>query len=606
MSDAASLPLPQVRWDLSVLFSGLEDPAIQATWTEARTKCEAYAERYRGKINDPSLTAATLAGSIRELEAISNEIAKPLSYANLLFSTDSANAQIGAFMQKQRELATELSVLTLFAELELQKVDAAIIDPLLSDPEVAPYRHFIEASRRYQPYRLSEAEEVILEETANTGSRAWVRLFEEVTTNHVFTLQLPGEEPKSATEQEVLTLLRDADRGKRLAAAESLTAGLHELNRTITFIYNNLLQDKAVDDRLRKMEEPETSRHLSNELDSETVNLVMRLCRENYGLVERYYLVKRDALGLPELTHVDRYAPLFESEAPVEWPEAKEIVLDAFGQFSPTLKDRAAEFFDKNWIDAEPRKGKQGGAFCSYVTPDTHPFVFQSYMNRMDDVMTLAHELGHGVHASLSREQSYFNFHGTLPLAELASTFGEMLVFEKLVAKANLEDKLALYADKAEGIFATVFRQAAMFSFEQKCHRTRRETGELSSEQFGEIWQAELQAMFGSSVTMGDQHKQWWSYVGHFFFAPFYVYAYSFGELLVLSLYEKAKKEGPSFEAKYLEVLRLGGSKSPDELMAIVGVDLHSPEFWQGGFAVIERFVSTFEELWAEHSKVAS
>jgi oligoendopeptidase F len=389
------------------------------------------------------------------------------------------------------------------------------------------------------------------------------------------------------------------DRELRQAAADAFTEGLKEMERVLVFTYNNLIQDKAVSDRLREYGYPEQSRHKANELDKETVDLVVSMCRENYSLVERFYKVKREILGLPELTHIDRYAPLFDAEEPVSWEEARRIVLEAFGQFSEEVEARAREFFDKNWIDAEPRKGKRGGAFCAYNTPDTHPVMFQSYMNLADDVMTLAHELGHGVHASLSRSQSYFNFHGTLPLAELASTFGEMLVFEKLVAGATERDQLALYASKIEGIFATIFRQAAMFSFERRCHHARREEGELTPEQFGDIWQEEIQAMFGSSVKLGEQHRSWWSYVSHFVSVPFYVYAYSFGELLVLSLYQRAKREGPSFAGKYVELLRLGGSRSPQDLMSTVDVDLKSREFWQGGFDALESLVAEFERLWS-------
>lgn len=601
MSATQELAPPQVRWDLSALFSGMDDPRIEETWNTAMRRADTFAEKYRGKIDAPDLDARTLRDAIADIEALYNEVAKPMGYANLLFSTDSADPKIGAFLQKQRERGTALSVKTLFFELELQAADAGLIDRLLQDDALAPYRHYVQSTRVYSPYRLSEKEEIVLEETANTGSRAWVRLFEEITANQVFHLDLPGGEKREATEQEVLALLRHPDRATRQAAADSLTAGLKEIERVLVFNYNNLLQDKAVEDRLRGYEYPEKSRHLSNELDKETVDLVIRLCREHYGLVARFYHVKREILGLPELTHIDRYAPLFPSEAPVAWEEAREIVLESFGTFSGTMRDRAAEFFDKRWIDAEPRKGKQGGAFCAYNTPDTHPVVFQSYLNKMDDVMTLAHELGHGVHASLSRAQSYLNFHGTLPLAELASTFGEMLVFERLVADASLKDKIALYADKVEGIFATVFRQAAMFSFEQRCHQARRSEGELTPEQFGDLWQEEIQGMFGDSVKIGEQHRMWWSYVGHFIYAPFYVYAYSFGELLVLSLYQMAKAEGPGFADKYIQVLELGGSKSPQELMAIVGVDLNSEAFWRGGFAAMEKLVAEFERLWTEH-----
>jgi oligoendopeptidase F len=607
MSSATQeLEVPKVRWDLSALFSGIDDPKIEATWTTAMQRAEAFAQQYRGKIDSPDLDAETLASAIRDIEAIYNEVAKPMGYSHLLFATDSGDPKIGAFMQKQRERGTELSVKTMFFELELQKADEALINRLAEDERLASYRHYIATARALSPHRLTEAEEIILEETANTGSRAWVRLFEELTANHVFKLHRPGkDEIEDATEQEVLALLRDPDRKTRQAAADSLTAGLKEMERVLVFNYNNLLQDKSVEDRLRKFEYPEQSRHISNELDKETVDLVIRLCKANYGLVERFYNVKREILGLPELTHIDRYAPLFDSEEKVGWERAQQIVLEAFGSFSTTLQERAGEFFDQNWIDAEPRKGKQGGAFCAYNTPDTHPVVFQSYQNQMDDVMTLAHELGHGVHASLSRAQSYLNFHGTLPLAELASTFGEMLVFEKLVADASLKDKLALYADKVEGIFATVFRQAAMFSFEQRCHQQRRGEGELTAEQFGEMWQEEIQGMFGESVKIGEQHRMWWSYVGHFIYAPFYVYAYSFGELLVLSLYQMAKAEGPGFADKYINLLQLGGSLSPEDLMATVGVDLKSEQFWLGGFEAMEKLVAEFERLWTEYRQQA-
>lgn len=601
MSATHEIAPPQVRWDLSALFSGMDDPRIEETWTTAMARADAFAETYRGKIDSKDLDAATLAAAIMEIEAIYNEVAKPMGFSSLLFSTDSGDPKVGAFMQKQRERGTELSVKTMFFELELQAADGELIERLLLSDELANYRHYVNTTRVYSPYRLSEKEEIILEETANTGSRAWVRLFEELTANHVFRIKRPDGEIQEATEQEVLALLRHEDRAMRQAGADALTEGLTEMQRVLVFNYNNLLQDKAVEDRLRGYEYPEQSRHLSNELDRETVDLVVSKCKENYGLVSRFYNVKREILGLSELTHIDRYAPLFPSEEKVGWDRAQQIVLEAFGSFSPTLEQKAGEFFDKSWIDAEPRKGKQGGAFCAYNTPDTHPVVFQSYLNKMDDVMTLAHELGHGVHASLSRAQSYLNFHGTLPLAELASTFGEMLVFEKLVADASTKDKIALYADKIEGVFATVFRQAAMFSFEQRCHGTRREEGELTSEQFGEIWQQEIQRMFGDSVKIGDQHRTWWSYVGHFIYAPFYVYAYSFGELLVLSLYQMAKAEGPGFADKYIEVLRLGGSLSPQELMSIVGVDLRSPEFWDGGFRAMESLVAEFERLWSEH-----
>ncbi len=603
MSVASELTHPQVRWDLSALFSGVDDPKIEKTWSEAHAIADRFADEYRGKIDSADLTADTLSRALAEYEALASEVGKPIGFAQLLFSCDTGDPALGAFMQKQMERATELTVKLMFFDLELMAAPEEVIAKLVQDSKLANFRHYIRVARTFRDHRLTEAEEIILEETANTGNRAWERLFEEVTSNHVYRLRRPRSDVDEEISQEgVLNLLRVPERELRQAAADAFTAGLKEMERVLVFTYNNLIQDKAVGDRLRSYENAEQSRHLANELEKRTVDLVVSMCRQNYGLVERFYNVKREILGLSELTHVDRYAPLFDTEEPVEWDAAKQIVLEAFGQFSEEMEARAREFFDKNWIDAEPRPGKRGGAFCAYNTPDTHPVMFQSYMNMADDVMTLAHELGHGVHASFSRAQSYFNFHGTLPLAELASTFGEMLVFEKLVASATDKDRLALYAGKIEGIFATVFRQAAMFSFEQKCHVMRREEGELTADDFGDLWQSEIQAMFGNSVKLGEQHRMWWSYVSHFISVPFYVYAYSFGELLVLSLYQRAKVEGPSFAAKYVDLLKLGGSRSPQELMDTVGVDLNSTEFWQGGFDALEKLVTEFERLWADCS----
>lgn len=589
MTEAKPSESPKVRWDLSALFSGIEDPRLDEAWNAAEARAERFDAAYRGKVAD--LSPRALQEAIAALEAIYQTIAKPIGYASLRHAADSGNAELGAFYQSQVERYTALNVKLMFFELELQK--APSVDP----DAVGPYAHYVRTTRALSPFRLSEKEEIVMEEFANTGSRAWDRLFDELTSNH--TYRFHGED---VTQEELLTLLRDADRQVRQDAAEAFTAGLKEMERTLVFLYNTLLQDKAVEDRLRGLEYPEQSRHLSNELERETVDLVIDLCVENYPLVARYYRIKRQILGLDQLTHIDRYAPLFDTEEAVDWDRAKEIVLSSFGAFSEEMERRAREFFDARWIDAEARKGKRGGAFCAYNTPDIHPVILQSYQNRMDDVMTLAHELGHGVHASLSREQSYLNYHGTLPLAELASTFGEMLVFERLVSDASPKDKIALYADKIEGTFATIFRQASMFRFEQRVHAKRRAEGELTAEQFGDLWQEGIQAMFGDSLTLGEGHRMWWSYVGHFIGSPFYVYAYSFGELLALALYQKAKDEGAPFVEKYLAVLRRGGSETPQQLMGHLGIDLNDRAFWQGGFQTVEGLVSEFERLWAAHT----
>lgn len=601
MSTATPTGAAGIRWDLSALFAGLDDPRISQTWQECHRHAEAFASRYRGNV--ASLDAKGLAEALAEAESIANESGKPITYAHLRFAGDTSDPKIGAFMQEQTEKTSELSVKLMFFDLELQQIEESRMTELIQDPVLANYTHHIGRVRAYTPYTLDEPREILLEETANTGIRAWQRLHDEVTSNHVFKYIDPTTgETQDMSQEEVIDKLRHSDRAVRQAGADALSEGLEELERVVAYTYNTILADKKLDDRLRGYEYAERSRHLANELDKETVDLVMQLCKERADVVERYYRVKQEILGLPELTHIDRYAPLFESEGEISWPRAREVVLKSFEAFHPSIGQKAQEFFDKSWIDAEPRSGKTGGAFCSYNTPDTHPVILMTYLGKLTDVGTLAHELGHGVHSSLSRKQSLYNFHGTLPLAELASIFAEILVFEDLVKTASAKEALALYADKIEGIFASVHRQSAMFRFEQRCHNHRRDSGELSAEEFQLHWQEEIQAMFGNAVKLGDQHKRWWLYVSHFFAVPFYVYAYSFGELLTLALYEKAKREGPAFAEKYVDVLERGGSETPHELMGHLGVDLRDKEFWQGGFAVIDRLVGEFETLWQDQN----
>lgn len=590
-----------VSWDLSDLFAGVDDPRIDQSLDELLDQSRKFAADYRGRIDSDDLTAQTLLEAVTTYEHIARELNKSATYAGIVFSADTSKHEHGALMQHVQERQTQIALELMFFELELMAAKPEAIDPIANAPMLVGYRHFIHASRLFREHRLSEPEERILEEKANTGGRAFERLFDESVSAIEFKVTVDGKE-QVMTEQEVLALFRDPSRETRKAAAEALTKGLLENSRLLTFIFNTLVFDKSVDDRLRRYEYPEQARNVSNELDRESVETVITTCVDNYPLVARYYRVKREILGLDELTHYDRYAPLFDSRKEYSFDDAREIVLDSFGAFSGLLRTAADEFFDKRWIDAEPRKGKRGGAFCTYCTPDLHPYVLVSFLNRKDDVMTLAHELGHGVHASLSRCQTYFNYSSTLPVAELASTFGEILVFERLVAESDLQEKLALYAGKIEEIFATVFRQAAMYRFEQDLHRARREQGELTSEEIGEMWQRNVQAMFGDSVTLGDEHRLWWMYVSHFIGSPFYVYAYSFGELLVMALYSMYKREGEAFVPKYIEMLQAGGSCSPQELLSRVGIDISSPEFWQGGMSVVEQFVADFERLHAEAS----
>jgi oligoendopeptidase F len=587
-------------WNLGDLYNGIGDPRIEATLGESLERARRFEETYRERVRSPDLSAETLLDAIREYEALQQESYKPMAYASLHYSADSSDPERGALLQRTQEAGTQISLHLLFFELALLQMPEEQAQRLIGNPALAPYRHYLRVVRAYAGHDLSEPEERILEEKANTSTRAFARLFRETTANATYTLEWEGE-TQTLNQSELLALMRSPERELRRRAAESFSKGLGEMSRTLTFIFNTLVQDKAVEDRLRRYSDPEESRHLSNELDAATVETVMKACEEHYGLVARFYRLKREILGYDTLTHYDRYAPLYDTQEKVEFPEAREMVLTSFQEFSPRMRETAEEFFTGEWIDAEPRQGKQGGAYCSYVTPDLHPYIFMNYLDRLDDVMTLAHELGHGIHASLSRGQTYFNFHGTLPLAELASTFAEMLVFEKLQSGASLKDRLALYAEKIEGAFATIFRQAAMFRFEQRLHRARRERGELTPEAIGEIWQGEVGKMFGDSVELGEEHRLWWSYIPHFIGSPFYVYAYSFGELLVFALYRMYQEQGEGFPDRYLALLERGGSESPDELMGRMGIDLHDPAFWAGGMRVLGELVDRFEELYREY-----
>jgi len=589
-------PNPPV-WELGDLYGGIGDPRIEGTLADALQRAERFAETYRGKISDSSLSPGTLAQAIREYESILQDAEKPLEYASLLFAADTSDHERGALLQKVRERHSEVVVTLLFFELDLTAIPEDRMAALLGDSELDAHRHWVRSIRLFREHRLSEAEERILEEKANTGSRAFTRLFEETVSGISFRMMKDGRE-QVLTFPEIVALQRDRDRETRRAAAAAMTEGLLTRRRELTYVLNVLVQDKSTDDRLRRYAFPEQERHLANELDREVVEMVVSEVERHYALVGRYYRLKREILGLDKLTHYDRYAPLFDTKAEVLFERAREIVLDSFSAFSPGFGEIASRFFDEKWIDAEVRPGKRPGAFCSYATPDLHPYVLMSYTNRLDNVMTLGHEIGHGVHACLSGKQGYLSFMPTLPVAELASTFAQMLVFDALQKESDGADRLALYAETIEDSLATIFRQAAMFRFEQEVHALRRGEGELTTEEIGAVWQRRLQETFGESLELGDEHRFWWMAVSHFVSWPFYVYAYVFGQLLVMSLYAAYKREGEGFAPRYVRLLEVGGSMSPEEMLSEVGINIRDPEFWRAGIAVLEGFVDSFEDLY--------
>jgi oligoendopeptidase F len=586
-----------IKWDLSDLYVGLDDPEIKKDLDTALSRAREFEREYRGTINSDGISSSVLLKALEELESISEKIGELLSFAYLNFAADTGNPKCGAFLKYVEEKSTEIRKHLIFFELEWIALADEMANVLIEDEVLSHYRHFLKQERRYKPHKLSEPEEKILDEKANTSSRAFMRLFDEVVNNIRFKVRLDGR-IKLLTETETLALLYDPDRKRRKAAARGLTKGLRENIHVLTYIFNTLVQDHAINDRIRSYDEPMASRHLDNEIDKETVDTLMTSCENNFDMVEEYYNLKKGLLGLKRFYDYDRYAPIDTEKKTIDYQAGKQIILDSFGDFSSRMSDIAREFFTKNWIDAEIREGKRGGAFSHGTVPSVHPYVFTNYSGKLRDVMTLAHELGHGVHQYLSRNQGYFQCNTPLTTAETASVFGEILVFHKLMeSEENPRVRLSLLCSKLEDIFATVFRQVVLTRFEEKLHHERRDRGELTPDRINEIWIQTNGQMFGNSVVLTKDYAWWWTYIPHFIHSPFYCYAYSFGELLVLSLYNKYLKEGDSFVPRYVELLSSGGSESPENLLSRIGVDITDPEFWRGGLSIVRGMVDQAIEL---------
>ncbi|MEO8323285.1 MAG: M3 family oligoendopeptidase, partial [Actinomycetota bacterium] len=441
-------------------------------------------------------------------------------------------------------------------------------------------------------YLLTEPEEKILTEKSVTGSSAWNRLFSELSS--AIVVEIDGEEKPL---EEGLSMLSSPDREVRRKTAEAVTEGLEPGLKTRAFVFNTLLHDKATNDRLRGYEHWLRARNLSNEASDESVEALVTAVRNRYDIAQRWYRLKAKLIGVDVLSDYDRNASLDASDETVEWPRAKEIVLDGYRSFSDELADLCEEFFDGRWIDAPVRPGKRPGAFCSYTVPSHHPYVFLNYTSRRRDVLTLAHELGHGVHAALARPQGPFHQSTPLTLAETASVFGETVIFGRLLGMTDdPESRLSLLAENVEGAIATVFRQVSMNRFEDLVHNARRSEGELSIERFGDLWEESQREMFADTIEITPGYRNWWSYVPHFIGVPGYVYAYAYGQLLALSVYKQYEERGADFVPSYLELLSAGGSMAPEELGKIVDVDLTDPGFWDGGLAIIEKDLRLAED----------
>jgi len=580
-----------VNWDLSDLYKSIEDPQLKKDRQSVLERAGKFAEKYKGSIS--SLTPGQFREALNEYESILELIGKIGSFSHLTWTTDTENSAYGKAMQEANELSSEVRQKLVFFDVEWLDLEDEQAEEWIGHEELAHYRHYLEASRRYKEHILEEKEEQILTAKSVTGRSAWNRYFEE--TLGAARFELDGEQ---LTEQEMLSKLHDSNRGLRKKAHAGLTRKFRELSRTLTFIFNTLIADKHTNDRLRNYDSWISSRNLANEIDDKTVETLVEAVTSRYALVQRYYTLKRKLLGYDELYDYDRYAPLLESEKEVQWQEAREMVLNSYSEFHPEMGSIAGKFFDNNWIDAAIKPGKRGGAYSASTVPSVHPYVFMNYDGKLRDVQTLAHELGHGVHQYLSREQGILQAGTPLTTAETASVFGEMLVFQNLMNRLdNPREKLALLIGKIDDTIATVFRQVSMNRFEHAMHTKRREEGELTTEEFSALWRKTQQDLYGDSVTLTESYDIWWSYIPHFLHTPGYVYAYAFGELLVLALYEEYRQSKNGFAEKYLDMLRAGGSEWPEEIVRKVGLDITQPTFWDKGLSVFERMVGEAEEL---------
>ena len=575
-------------WDIDTLVGGRGEAGVDASLDDALARATRLAER-KGKIADFEPTE--LAAFVTELGEIRELLGRAMSYAQLWFATDTQDPPRGALMQKVEERVTEITTLLLFFQLEWTALPEEKAEELLADPRLDIARHYLRVLRRYRKHLLSEPEERIMAEKALTARTAWARLFSDL----ISSIEVDTDGQKETLDS-ALSRLSDHDRDVRRAIGSSLTVALKDGLSTRGYIHNMLAQDKATDDRLRNYEHWLQSFNISQEASDEAVNALIDAVKRRYDLAHRWYALSAKVLKLDKLAHYDRYASFVDDDVEIGWDEAKAIVLDCYNSFSEEAGAWIKRFFDERWIDVPDRPGKLPGAFCDSTVPSHNPYIMLSFTRKREDVLTLAHELGHGLHQVLANGQG--PFHNTTPLtvAETASVFGETIVFNRLLELADSPtSRFSLLASKVEGAIATVFRQVSMSNFEAKVHNSRRTDGELSLDRFGDLWIETQAEMLGDNVELDDDYRVWWSYIPHFIQVPGYVYSYAFGHLLATSVYGIYEREGESFVPSYLEMLAAGGSRSPEDLAQMVGCDLTDESFWDAGLTLIERDIDATE-----------
>jgi len=584
------------EWDLSDLYAGPAAPQIKADITAAGEEAKRMKAAYQGKLADLAKDGAKLAVAVKDYEKLSDTMGKLGSYAGLYYAQNQSDPARAKFYGDVSEALTRISTDLIFFELELNQIDDAVLDAAIAHKDLARYKPWFDDLRKEKPHQLDEKIETLFTEKSQTGRAAWTRLFNETMSSLRFDVE--GEKEPFSLEP-TLNLMTDPAEPRRRAGSEALAKAFKTNLPLFTLITNTLAKDKEISDRWRHFKDVADSRHLANRVEAPVVDALVSSVRAAYPrLSHRYYAMKAKWLGMDKLSHWDRNAPLPEKpERVITWPEAEAIVLKAYGAFAPDMAAIAREFFEKNWIDAPVKPGKAPGAFSAATVPSVHPYVLMNYLGKPRDVMTLAHELGHGVHQMLAREQGPLLAPTPLTLAETASVFGEMLTFKALLAETrDAREKKAMMASKVEDMINTVVRQIAFYTFERKVHEARRK-GELTSDQLNALWMAVQSESLGPAIDLKPGYEVFWAYIPHFIHSPFYVYAYAFGDCLVNSLYGLYAEAHPGFVAKYFDMLKAGGSKHHSEMLAPFGLDARDPAFWTKGLKVIEGMIDELEAM---------
>lgn len=583
------------EWNLQDLYCDPSDPALAKDLEEAARAALAFAARYEGRLDQLARQGGdALAEAISTYEKLSETMGRAASFASLLYAGDMSSASVGKFRTDIFDRLNAISKPLVFFELELNKLDDATLEAALSAPALQHYRAWIARGRRFRPHQLSDELEQFLHDQSVTGTGAWVRLFDETLAEMQFTAS--GE---TLSAEGALHRLMSPDPKVREAWAGALSGGFEANLRLFTLILNTVVKDKEIEDRWRKYERPDSFRHLLNEVEPGNVDALARAVRNAYPkLSHRYYALKARWFGKEQLDYWDRNAPLpHADEAAISWADARSTVLGAYGAFSPAMAKIAQRFFDERWIDAPLRPGKATGAFAHSTVPSAHPYVLLNYQGHPRDVMTLAHELGHGVHQVLAARQGYFLAQTPLTLAETASVFGEMLTFQALLARTtDKAARRALLAGKVEDMLNTVVRQIAFYTFEQQIHQRRRE-GELTAEDISAVWLNIQRESLGPAIRQNDGYETYWCYISHFIHSPFYVYAYAFGDCLVNALYARYESEPSGFGEKYLQLLEAGGTQGHRDLLRPFGLDASDPAFWSVGLDRVSAMIDALEQL---------